>query len=79
MGILDWEVYHSAEAVHTGCLEGETGRGWTGVGFSFLPWFESVVVAAVAAALAFHWCSLCYSCHLSGNQGMEQELGPRPA
>lgn len=58
MGILDWEVCHSAEAAHTGSLEGETGRGWTQVGFSFLPWFESVVVVVVAAAaLAFHWCS----------------------
>lgn len=55
MGILDWEVCHSAEAAHTASLEGETGRGWTQVGFSFLPWFESV--AAAAAALAFHWCS----------------------
>lgn len=60
MGILDWEVCHSVEAAHTGRLEGETGKGWTQVGFSFLPCFESVVVvvaAAAAAALAFHWCS----------------------
>lgn len=57
MGILDWEVCHSVEVAHTGILEGETGRGWTQVGFSFLPCFESVVVVVAAAALAFHWCS----------------------